>query len=101
MRASNPSPSSLARSWRTPRNPGRPPGVPHPPGPGAGNIHVPADPTKGEVTLVKRTALLVVLILLLLCTMGFARGSQMDETEVLERASFIPTLEEYYSKPTV
>ena len=33
--------------------------------------------------------------------MGFARGSQMDETEVLERASFIPTLEEYYSKPTV
>ncbi|HET6688270.1 MAG TPA: hypothetical protein VFG82_02810, partial [Rubrobacter sp.] len=49
----------------------------------------------------KRTALLGVLILLLLGTMGFARGSQMDETEVLAQASFIPTLEEYYSKPTV
>ena len=33
--------------------------------------------------------------------MGFARGSQMDEAEVLEKASFVPTLEEYYSKPTV
>src|SRR5688572_12527378 len=102
MRVSNPSPSSSARSWRTPRNPGRPPGVPHRPGSAAdGNIHVPAGSTKGKETLVKRTALLVGLLLLLLCTMGFARGSQMDEAEVLERASLIPTLEEYYSKPTV
>ena len=49
----------------------------------------------------KRKALLVGLMLLLLCTLGFARGSQMDESEVLEQAGFIPTLEEYYSKPTV
>jgi hypothetical protein len=41
------------------------------------------------------------LMLLLLCAMGFARGSQMGETEVLEKASFVPTLEEYYAKPTV
>jgi signal transduction histidine kinase len=41
------------------------------------------------------------LMLLLLCAMGFARGSQMGEAEVLEKASFVPTLEEYYSKPTV
>jgi hypothetical protein len=33
--------------------------------------------------------------------MGFARGSQMDQSEVLEQASFVPALEEYYSKPTV
>jgi hypothetical protein len=38
---------------------------------------------------------------LLLCTMGLARGSQMGEAEVLEKASFVPTLEDYYSKPTV
>ncbi|HEV8044876.1 MAG TPA: hypothetical protein VGP38_06840, partial [Rubrobacter sp.] len=49
----------------------------------------------------KRTALLVALLLPLLCAMGFARGSQMDKTEVLEQASFIPKLEEYYSKPSV
>jgi hypothetical protein len=45
--------------------------------------------------------MLVGLLLSLLCAMGFARGSQMDEAEVLEQASFIPALEEYYSKPTV
>src|SRR5215211_7899521 len=102
MRAWNPSPSSSARSWRTPSKPGRPPAVLHHPGSGAtGNIHMPAVPDKGEKVLVKRKALLVGLLLLLLCTMGFARGSQMDETEVLEQASLIPTLEEYYSKPTV
>ncbi|HEX5914321.1 MAG TPA: hypothetical protein VFY54_14440, partial [Rubrobacter sp.] len=44
---------------------------------------------------------MVGLLLLLLCTMGFARGSQMGEAEVLEKASFVPTLEEHYSKPTV
>src|SRR5215218_4217385 len=101
MKASNPSPSSSARSWRSLRNPGRPPRVPHRPGSAAaGNIHLPACPANTDKVLVKRTALLVGL-LLLLCTLGFARGSQMDETEVLEQASFIPTLEEYYSKPTV
>jgi hypothetical protein len=62
---------------------------------------VPAGPAKDEEILVKRTVLLVALLLLLLCTLGFTRGSQMDVTEVLEQASFIPTLEEYYSKPTV
>src|SRR5688500_17953155 len=41
------------------------------------------------------------LLVSLLCTLGFARGTQMDEKAVLEQASFIPTLEEYYSKPTV
>jgi len=50
---------------------------------------------------VKRAALLLALLLGLLCAMGFARGSQMDKTEVLEKASLIPKLEEYYSKPTV
>jgi hypothetical protein len=52
---------------------------------------------------VKRTALLVVLLLpLVMCsTLGFTRGPQLDREEVLEKASFIPKLEEYYSKPTV
>jgi hypothetical protein len=51
---------------------------------------------------VKRTALLATLLLpLLLCTTGFAQGSQMDKQEVLEKASFVPKLEEYRSKPTV
>jgi len=43
----------------------------------------------------------MVLVVALLCAVGFARGSQMDKTEVLEQASFIPKLEEYYGKPTV
>jgi hypothetical protein len=38
---------------------------------------------------------------LLLCTMGFTRGPQADKQAILEKASFIPKLEEYYSKPTV
>jgi hypothetical protein len=102
MRALNPSPSFSARSWRSPRNPGSPPEVLHRPGSAAaGNIHVPAGPAKDEEIPVKRKVLLVGLLLLLLCTMGFARGSQMDVAEVLEQASFIPTLQEYYSKPTV
>jgi hypothetical protein len=45
--------------------------------------------------------LLAALLLPLLCTFGFARGSQMDKGAVLEKASFIPALEDYYSKPTV
>ncbi|HJQ27855.1 MAG TPA: glycosyltransferase family 87 protein [Rubrobacter sp.] len=49
----------------------------------------------------KRTTLLLLLLTLLPCTMGFALGSQTDIQEVLEKASFIPKLEEYYSKPTV
>jgi hypothetical protein len=50
---------------------------------------------------VKRASLLMMLLLSLLCAMGFARGSQMDRTEVLEKASLIPRLEQYYAKPTV
>jgi hypothetical protein len=51
---------------------------------------------------VKRTALVVTLLLpLLLCAMGFAQGSQMEKQEVVERASFVPKLGEYYSRPTV
>ena len=50
----------------------------------------------------KRTALLLALLLpLLLCTLGFTRGSQADKGEVLQKASFIPKLAKYYSKPTV
>ncbi len=50
----------------------------------------------------KRPALLVILLLpLLLCTLGFTRGPQLDRGDVLEKASFIPKLEDYYSKPTV
>ncbi|HET7272531.1 MAG TPA: glycosyltransferase family 87 protein [Rubrobacter sp.] len=50
----------------------------------------------------KRTALLVTVLLpLLLCTVGFTQGSQTDKQDVLEKASFIPKLDEYYSKPTV
>jgi len=50
---------------------------------------------------VKRLILLLVLVLALLCAMGFVRGAQLDEKTVLERASFVPRLAEYYSKPTV
>jgi hypothetical protein len=49
----------------------------------------------------KHAALLLALLLPLLCATGFVRGSQMDRTEVLEKASLIEELEEYYSKPTV
>jgi len=44
---------------------------------------------------------MMLLLLSLLCAMGFARGSQMDKTEVLEKASLVPRLEEYYAKPIV
>jgi hypothetical protein len=50
---------------------------------------------------VKRLVLLVVLLLPLLCAMGFVPGSQSDKKEVLEKANFVPRLAEYYSKPTV
>jgi len=50
---------------------------------------------------VKRAALLLLLLPLLLCALGFTRGAQLDKEEVLEKASFVPELAEYYSKPTV
>ena len=50
----------------------------------------------------KRPALLVLLLLpLMLCTLGLASGPQLEKQEVLQKASFVPELEEYYSKPTV
>ena len=49
----------------------------------------------------KRLALLLLLMLALLCAMGFDSGAQSNKEEVLERASFIPRLAEYHSKPTV
>jgi hypothetical protein len=50
---------------------------------------------------VKRSVPYVVLLLALLCALGFAPGSQLEKEEVLRKASFIPELEEYYSKPSV
>ncbi len=48
------------------------------------------------------TAPLTVLLLpLLLFAAGFAPGMDLDEQGASERASFVPKLEEYYSKPTV
>ncbi|HEV8044501.1 MAG TPA: hypothetical protein VGP38_04920, partial [Rubrobacter sp.] len=49
----------------------------------------------------RATPLMVLLIPLLLFVAGFAPGLDMDEQDVRERASFVPRLEEYYSKPTV
>jgi len=45
---------------------------------------------------VKRLVLLVVLLLPLLCAMGFVPGSQSDKKEVMEKANFVPRLAEYY-----
>jgi hypothetical protein len=50
---------------------------------------------------VKRVALLTLLLLTLLCAMGFVSGAQSDKEEVLKKASFVPKLDPYYSKPTV
>ena len=49
----------------------------------------------------RRAATLVVLLPLLLFVVGAAPGLDTDEKDVRERASFVPKLEEYYSKPTV
>jgi hypothetical protein len=49
----------------------------------------------------KRLALLPILVLALLCAMGFDSGAQSDKEEVLKKASFVPKLDQYYSKPTV
>ena len=44
---------------------------------------------------------LAILVPLILVTAGFAPGAQTTEQEAEEQASFVPKLEEYYSKPTV
>jgi hypothetical protein len=44
---------------------------------------------------------LTLLLLALLCAMGFVSGAQSDKEEVLKKASFVPKLASYYSKPTV
>ena len=49
----------------------------------------------------RRLALLPLLLLALVCAMGFVAGAQTDKDEVLERASFVPELDRLYSKPTV
>ena len=49
----------------------------------------------------KRLALLPLLLLALLCAVGFASGAQADKDKVLKKASFVPKLDRYYSKPTV
>ncbi len=50
----------------------------------------------------RRGAAVVALLLALpLFAMGFAPGTQTTEEEAREKASFVPKLEEYYSKPTV
>ena len=49
----------------------------------------------------KRLALLPLLLLALLFAMGFVSGAQTDKREVLKKASFVPKLDQYYSKPTV
>jgi hypothetical protein len=46
-------------------------------------------------------AAVALLLPLLLFAMGFAPGAQTTEEEAREKASFVPKLEEYYSKPTV
>ena len=46
------------------------------------------------------TCLLILLPSLLLAA-GFAPGAQMSEQEAGEQASFVPKVDEYYSKPTV
>ena len=49
----------------------------------------------------KRTSHLLALLPLLLLVVGLAPGMDMHEKEVRERASIVPRLEEYHSKPTV
>jgi hypothetical protein len=43
----------------------------------------------------------VLLLPLLLFMVGFAPGADLNEQEASEQASFVPKLENYYSKPTV
>ena len=49
----------------------------------------------------KRLTLLPLLLVALLFAMGFVSGAQTDKGEVLKKASFVPKLDRYYSKPTV
>ena len=49
----------------------------------------------------RRLAPLPLLLLALVCAMGFVAGAQSDRDEVLKRASFVPELDRLYSKPTV
>ena len=49
----------------------------------------------------KRAAIVSLLPLLLAFASGFAPGPQTSEQEAREKASFVPKLEEYHSKPTV
>jgi hypothetical protein len=50
---------------------------------------------------VKRAAIVSLLPLLLAFATGFTPGPQASEQEAREKASFVPRLEEYHSKPTV
>ena len=49
----------------------------------------------------RQLAAALVLLVVLLFAAGFTRGPQMSEQEARAKASFVPKLEEYYSKPTV
>ena len=49
----------------------------------------------------RRLVPLTLLLLALVCAMGFVAGAQSNRDEVLERASFVPELDRLYSKPTV
>ena len=49
----------------------------------------------------RRLAPFTLLLLALLFAMGFASGAQTDQVEALKKASFVPKLDQYYSKPTV
>ena len=49
----------------------------------------------------KKAAIVSLLSLLLVFATGFTPGPQMGEQEVRQKASFVPKLEEYHSKPTV
>ena len=52
--------------------------------------------------LIKHPTLPILLLLPLLgCILALAPGSQMNESEAARQASFIPELDEYYTKPTV
>ena len=49
----------------------------------------------------RRLAPLPLLLLALVCALGFVAGAQSDRDEVLKQASFVPELDRLYSKPTV
>ncbi len=49
----------------------------------------------------RATTQVVLLVPLLLFAVGLAPGMDLDEQEAMDKASFVPRLEEYYSKPTI